>query len=97
MSESLRYQADPVVSCRDEGPEGAILFNPDTDDAAVVNASGRALWGVLAEPRTADELTAHLVATYDGVTAEQAAGDVAAFLQSLGGRFLMQVGALNGG
>ena len=37
MSETKRYQANPDVSCRPEGPdEGAILFNPDTDAVIVI-------------------------------------------------------------
>jgi hypothetical protein len=92
MIDPQRYQADPVVSCRDEGDDGAILFNPDTDDTAVLNPSGRALWAQLAQPCTADELAAHLTATYEGVTPEQAAQDVAAFLQQLGGGFLIETG-----
>lgn len=30
MNPHKRYQANSVVSCGDEGDEGAILFNPDT-------------------------------------------------------------------
>jgi hypothetical protein len=93
MSKAKRYQVDPVVSCRDEGADGAILFNPDTDATAVLNPTGRDLWGLLAEPRTAADLAAHLTATYDGVTPEQAAEDVAAFLQQLGSGFLVETEA----
>lgn len=95
MTEPRRYQVDPVVSCRDEGAEGAILFNPDTDDTAALNPTGRVLWGLLAEPRTVAELAEYLAATYDGVTAEQAAKDVAAFLAALDGGFVTVVDAGN--
>jgi hypothetical protein len=90
MSESKRYQANPVVSCGDE-EDGAVLFNPDTDDTAIVNLTGRALWAFLETPRTVDEMAAHLVQTYRGVQAEQAAQDADQFVQSLRPDFLLEV------
>ena len=90
MSESKRYQVNPVVSCGDE-EDGAVLFNPDTDDTAIVNLTGRALWAFLATPRTVDEMAAHLVQTYRDVQTEQAAQDAAQFVQSLTPDFLLEV------
>jgi hypothetical protein len=90
MSESKRYQANPVVSCGDE-EDGAVLFNPDADDTAIVNLTGRALWGFLEMPRTVDEMAAYLVQTYRGVQAEQAAEDADQFVQSLLSDFLLEV------
>ena len=46
MNQEKRYQVNPVVSCGDE-EDGAILYNPDTDDSSVVNLSGRELWNFL--------------------------------------------------
>jgi hypothetical protein len=46
-----------VVSCRDEGEDGALLFNPDLDRAALINPTGRLIWDVLALPHTVDEIT----------------------------------------
>jgi hypothetical protein len=89
MSESKRYQANPVVSCGDE-EDGAVLFNPDTDDTTIVNLTGRALWAFLEAPRTVDEMAAHLVEAYPGVSAEQAAEDAAQFVQTLTPDFLLE-------
>lgn len=93
MSVGCYYQANPVVSCRDEGAEGAILFDPDRDDTAILNPTGRVLWGLLAEPHTVEELAAYLVAHYEGVTPEQAQQDVVAFLESLRDGFVHEVRA----
>ncbi len=90
MNAPIRYQANPDVSCGDE-EDGAVLFNPDTDDTAAINTSGRLLWAFLAEPRTVDELAAHLIETYQGVGAEQAEADTAAFVESLTPDFLIEV------
>ncbi|MCS7260399.1 MAG: PqqD family protein [Anaerolineae bacterium] len=95
MSAPRYYQANPVVSCRDEGEDGAILFDPDRDEAAILNPTGRVLWSLLAEPRTVEELAAYLVAHYEGVTPEQARQDVIAFLGSLRDGFVHEVRAVN--
>ena len=93
MSALRYYQANPVVSCRDEGTDGAILFDPDRDETAILNPSGRVLWTLLSEPRTAEELAAYLVAHYEGVTLERARQDVHAFLEALGDGFVNEVPA----
>lgn len=90
MNPLKRYIANPVVSCGDE-EDGAVLFNADVDDTAIVNLTGRALWAFLETPRTVDEMAAHLVETYRDVTAEQAAEDADQFVQSLRPDFLLEV------
>jgi hypothetical protein len=80
MTPDKCYQANSVVSCGDEGDEGAILFNPDTDDTMIVNPTGRAVWAFLAAPRSMDEIAAHITATFRGVSAERAAQDAAQFI-----------------
>jgi hypothetical protein len=90
MNPPTRYQANPDVSRGDE-EDGAVLFNPDTDDTVIVNLTGRTLWAFLETPHTMDEMAAHLVATYRGVSAEQAAQDAAQFVASLAPDFLLEV------
>jgi hypothetical protein len=85
-----RYVANPAVSCGDE-QDGAMLFNPDTDDTIVINPTGRALWTFLETPRTIDEIAAYLVETYAGVTAERAIEDAIQFVQSLAPDSLLEM------
>ena len=85
-----RYIANPVVSRRDEA-DGTLLYNPDVDDVGVINGSGLALWAFLAEPRTLAEVAAHVTATYDGVDADQAAADAAAFIEQLSPTYVIEV------
>jgi signal peptidase I len=73
---------NPDVSCRRE-PDGASLFNPDTNDSVATNAMGYLIWQVLARPRSQEEVVAHLLATCEDAPVEQVTADVAAFLQSL--------------
>jgi hypothetical protein len=90
MSEKKRYQANPGVSCGDE-EDGAVLYNPDSDDTTVINLSGRGLWAFLETPRSVEEMAAYLVQTYCEVGAEQAAEDAAQFVQSLLPGFVLEV------
>lgn len=82
MSEKT-YRANEVVSCVDEGEDGAMLYNPDKDDTVLLNPSGRSIWALLATPRTLAEIAGHLVAAYPGVTLEQARQDAEQFIRSV--------------
>jgi sensor domain CHASE-containing protein len=95
MDESKRYLANPVVSCGDE-KDGSVLFNPDTDDMVVINPSGKLIWEFIQSAHTAQEIAAHLVETYQGVSAEQAAQDAQGFVDSLLGDFVLEVQAGDG-
>jgi hypothetical protein len=90
MHSPTRYMANPAVSRGDEH-DGAVLFNPDTDDTSIVNLTGRALWTFMETPRTIDELAAYLVKTYRGVSTEQATQDATQFIQSLAPDFLLEM------
>jgi len=59
--EAVRYIVNPDVSCREEGPEGALLYDPDTDRALVVNSTGLLIWRILEQPHTRDEVVATLM------------------------------------
>ena len=83
------YRANDVVSCVDEGDDGAMLYNPDKDDTVLLNPTGRSIWALLAAPRTLDEIAGHLAATYPDVTREQAVQDAEKFLQSLSPDFVI--------
>jgi hypothetical protein len=82
MSE-ITYRANEVVSCVDEGDDGAMLYNPDKDDTVVLNPSGRCVWAMLSAPRAIDEIVSHLATVYPDVTPEQARKDAEQFIQSL--------------
>lgn len=83
------YRANEVVSCVDEGEDGALLYNPDKDDSVLLNTSGRGIWALLASPRTLDEIAGHLAAAYPCVTREQAAQDAETFVRSLAPDFII--------
>ena len=79
----MTYRANEVVACVDEGEDGAMLYNPDKDDTVVLNPSGRAVWVMLSEPRTLDEIAGYLATAYPSVAPEQARKDAEQFIESL--------------
>ena len=84
MSEVQRFRVNPVVSCGDEGEEGTVLFNPDTDDTALINPTGREIWGFLEAPRTVAEIAAHLGEEFEeSPDVEEVTRDVVQFLRGL--------------
>ncbi|HTW92817.1 MAG TPA: PqqD family protein [bacterium] len=83
MSDAKTYRANEVVSCVDEGEDGAMLYNPDKDDTILLNPSGRAVWSFITAPRTLDDIAGHLTTVYPGIAREQAVHDAEEFIQSL--------------
>ena len=88
MSEKT-YRASEVVSCVDEGEDGAMLYNPDEDDTVLLNPSGRSIWVLLSQPRTIGEIAGHLATAYPDVPREQALKDAEQFIQSLVPHFVI--------
>ena len=75
-----RYAVNPAVSLREE-LDGALLYNPDTDDVLLINETGRLIWDAIALPQTVEEIAAHLKANTEGAVNVQE--DVEAFIESL--------------
>ena len=86
QAEAPQYVVNPDVSCREEGPDGALLFNPDTDQVLVINPTGLVIWRVLEQPRTLEEVVAALVARCDNVPADQVGPDTRDFVAELVGK-----------
>lgn len=49
MEVNVFYKPNPVVSCREECEDGALLFNADTGKLLVVNESALLVWKQIAE------------------------------------------------
>jgi len=56
--------ASPVVSCRIEGDEGALLFNADTDNTLLINSSGIVIWNFISRPRTVEEIVEYITKSF---------------------------------
>ena len=77
------YVVNPDVSCREEGTDGALLFNPDNDEVLVVNVTGLLIWQSLAEPRNQEGVIATLIEQCNNVPEDQVSQDAGEFLEKL--------------
>ena len=82
IKDTTLFIANPDVSCREEGPDGALLFNPDTDDVLVVNVTGLLIWQALLEPHSKEDVVDALARQCDNVPENQVAQDVNEFISS---------------
>ncbi len=77
------YIKNSDVSYREEEAEGALLFNPDTDDVLIINITGLLVWEALAQPRTQQQVVESLESRCDNVPADQVANHVSDFMSQL--------------
>lgn len=77
------YVVNPDVSCREEGPDGALLFNPDTDAVLVINVTGLLIWQSLSEPRDKAAVVAALMRQCNNALESRVVQDVDEFVEQL--------------
>ncbi len=78
------YLRNPDVVLREEDPEeGALLFNPDTNQVKVVNTTGLFIWQLCSMARTLDEIVTEVQKGFDQVPMEQVSGDVKEFVDGM--------------
>jgi hypothetical protein len=83
-SDAARFLRNPDVVLREEDPdEGALLFNPDTNQVKVINSTGLFIWQQCGVARTLDEIIAEVQKGFDEVPSGQVAGDVQEFVDGM--------------
>jgi len=86
--------ANPTVSCRIEGEDGALLFNPDSDNTLLINPVGLSVWTFLAQPRTIDDIVSYLTTLFsDNPDHSAVKRDVETFIRELVPDFVSEVDA----
>lgn len=84
ISVATCYLRNPDVVLREEDPEeGALLFNPDTNQVKVINITGLFIWQQCGEVRTLDEIIAEVKKDFEEVPLEQVAQDVQEFVEGM--------------
>ena len=81
---ATRFLRNPDVVLREEDPdEGALLFNPDTNQVKVINSTGLFIWQQCGVAHTLDEIVAEVQKGFDEVPQEQVAQDVQVFVDGM--------------
>lgn len=79
---SVRYTIGDCITCREEGPDGALLYDPDTDRVQVMNYTALRIFRLCDGTRTAAEIAEALAEEFDDVPAT-VADDVADMLRRM--------------
>jgi len=83
-SVSTRYLRNPDVVLREEDPdEGGLLFNPDTNQVKVMNATALSIWQHCYKICTLDDIIAEIQKEFEDVPQEQVAQDVRDYLENM--------------
>ncbi len=81
---ATNFLRNPDVVLREEDPdEGALLFNPDTNQVKVINTTGLFIWQQCGVARTLDEIVAEVQKGFDEVPSGQVAEDVKEFVDGM--------------
>lgn len=70
VSMETRLLVNPNMVLREEGDEGAILFDPDSGAVRVLNSTAVAVWKLLEQERTVQEIFEELRYQFEDVDAD---------------------------
>lgn len=88
---------NPDVILREEDPDGALLFNPDTNQIRVINPTGLFIWKHCDGKKDLPAIVVALKNAFDGVPEKEVEGEVKAFVDNMRSKgFLgVPIGKLN--
>jgi hypothetical protein len=78
-----RYIRNPDVVLREEDEVGGLLFNPDTNQIRVVNATGLFVWTLCDGSYDLPGLVAALKGAFDQVPQDEVNGQVEAYVDDM--------------
>lgn len=80
---SPHYLWNPDVVLREEGSDGALIFQPDTNQIKVLNATGLFIWQRCDGNHTLSDLITALLVEFEGAPESEVAQQVEGFVESL--------------
>jgi hypothetical protein len=75
-----QFLCNPDVVLREEDEEGALLYNPDTNQVKILNITGLAIWKALTSPNTIEGVALNLLKDFEGAPEEEVRSDVQEFV-----------------
>jgi len=78
-----QYLCNPDVVLREEDESGALLFNPDTNQVKVLNATGLFIWKQFQSEKSPDAVLKLITEAFEDVPEAQVNDDIEAFLNEL--------------
>jgi hypothetical protein len=77
------YVINPDVVLREEDGDGALLFNPDTNDVKVINSTGLFIWKFCRKQKTTNEIINALKDSFEQVPETEVIKDAEQFISQL--------------
>jgi hypothetical protein len=74
---------NPDVVLREEDPDGALLFNPDTNQIRVINSTGLFIWKHCDGRKDLPAIVSSLKETFDGIPEAEVDNQVNAFVDDM--------------
>ena len=81
--QSPRYLRNPDVVIREEDPDGALVFNPDTDQIKVLNQTGFFIWQLCDGSHDKEGIVRCVRESFDKVPEDQVSGQVEDFVNDM--------------
>ena len=79
-TQSHRYIKNPDVILREEDSDGALIFNPDTDQIRVLNPTGLFIWQLCNGTNDQAGITSALRESFDEIPEDQISQQVEDFI-----------------
>jgi hypothetical protein len=81
--EDVKYVTNPDIIIREEDHDGALLFNPDTNDVKVINSTGSFIWRICQEERMLSDIIDAVKDNFEQVPSEKIEIEVKDFIEAL--------------
>jgi len=82
-AEEIKYIRNPDVVLREEDPDGALLFNPDTNQIKVINNTALFIWKLCDGNHTLSSIVEALKKSFENVPEDKVKGEVKEFLNEM--------------
>ncbi len=93
LDESNLLVRNPDVVLREEDRDGALLYDPDTNQVRVINASGLFIWKQCDGKKKLPAIIAALKSTFEDVPEKEVEDHVKAFVNAMSANGFLQVPA----
>ncbi|MBW1768040.1 MAG: PqqD family peptide modification chaperone [Deltaproteobacteria bacterium] len=80
---ACQYIQNPDVILKEEDTDGALIFNPDTDQIRVLNPTGFFIWQLCDGSRDLDGITLAVNNFFEAVPRDQVSGQVKEFVNEM--------------
>ncbi len=83
IMKKVYYIQNPDVNLREADEDGALLYNPDTDQVQLLNTTGLYIWNLCKEGKTVDEIVKAFMEDFESVPENDVVADVEEFLNQM--------------